>query len=289
MKVVKSTNELLAWRNQVKKNRVVGFVPTMGALHAGHLSLVKSSIENSDITIVSIFVNPKQFSANEDFDTYPRNLEKDLDSLGGVGVDVVFIPKHEDIYNKNIQEFSFEHPLTKILEGRARPHFFPGVINVVSRLFNIVNPNVAYFGKKDAQQLLLIEKMVQLGGYPIKVVRGETVREPNGLAMSSRNQYLSASAKERAACLNLSLVTAENMLDGGETRVEKIKKEMFEVINKDESISIGYVSILCLNTLVEVNNRVNGPILISIAVVLGGVRLIDNIFYDSISKPMSTL
>lgn len=289
MVVIKSTNELLAWRNQVNRNHVVGFVPTMGGLHDGHLSLVKNSISNSHITIISIFVNPKQFSENEDFDTYPRNLEKDLNKLNGLGVDVVFAPEYEDIYNENVEAFSFKNPLATILEGRARPLFFSGVINVVSRLFNIVNPDVAYFGKKDAQQLLLIEKLVQLGGFSIKIVRGETVREDNGLAMSSRNQYLSANAKEIASCLNLSLLSAKNILRNGETNVNKIKKEMYDVIGKEKNIVVDYISILCLDNWVEVEGVVEGPVLISLAAVLEGVRLIDNVFYDSMSRPISTL
>ena len=289
MVVIKSTNELLAWRNQVNRNHVVGFVPTMGGLHDGHLSLVKNSISNSHITIISIFVNPKQFSENEDFDTYPCNLEKDLNKLNGLGVDVVFAPEYEDIYNENVEAFSFKNPLATILEGRARPLFFSGVINIVSRLFNIVNPDIAYFGKKDAQQLLLIEKLVQLGGFSIKIVRGETVREDNGLAMSSRNQYLSANAKEIASCLNLSLLSAKNILRNGETSVNKIKKEMYDVIGKEKNIVVDYISILCLDSWVEVEGAVDGPVLISLAVVLEGVRLIDNVFYDSISRPISAL
>ena len=289
MKIISSLSDFCHWRKSLSKSTSIGFIPTMGALHNGHLSLVSDSLGDTDVTVVSIFVNPKQFSKNEDFDTYPRTLKDDLYKLRKLGVAVVFTPGVEDIYNESVESFSFEDPFLAILEGAARPHFFPGVLNVVSRLFNIVVPNFAYFGKKDAQQLLLIEKLVQLGGFSIKIIRGDTVREESGLAMSSRNQYLSSSAKQAASCLNLSLVCAKNLLLNGETNVNKIKERMYQIINKEGNVLVDYISIVCLDVLVEVESVVCGPVLISLAVTLDGVRLIDNVFYDSRSRPMSTL
>ena len=289
MKIISSLSDFYRWRKSLPKSASIGFVPTMGALHDGHLSLVVNSLGGTDITVVSIFVNPKQFSENEDFDTYPRTLKEDLCKLRKLGVAVVFTPGVGDIYNEGVESFSFDDPFLTTLEGGARPHFFPGVLGVVSRLFNIVNPNFAYFGKKDAQQLLLIEKLVQLGNFSIKIVRGDTVREEGGLAMSSRNQYLSSNAKQVASCLNLSLICAKNLLLDGEMNVNKIKGEMYQIIDKEESIVVDYISVLCLDLFTEVESVVCGPALISLAVVLEGVRLIDSVFYSSISKPMSTL
>ena len=291
MKIISSLFDFCRWRKSLPRSASVGFVPTMGALHDGHLSLVVNSLGCADITVVSVFVNPKQFSKNEDFDTYPRTIKEDLSKLDGLGVDVVFTPGVEDIYNKDVESFSFKDSFSTVLEGAARPHFFPGVIDVVSRLFNIINPDFAFFGKKDAQQLLLIEKLVQLGGFSIKIVRGDTVREESGLAMSSRNQYLSSGSKKIASCLNLSLVFAKNLLLAGETNVNKVKGGMSQIIGEEKNIVIDYLSVVCLDTLTEVEGVISGPVLISLAVVLEGVRLIDNVFYDSPSrsKPISTL
>ena len=289
MKVVSSLSDFLNWRETLSKSLSIGFVPTMGALHEGHLSLVSSSIADTNITVVSIFVNPKQFSENEDFDTYPRTLTEDLYKLKKLGVDVVFTPEIEDVYNKRVNSFSLKDPFSETLEGAARPHFFSGVINVVSRLFNIVNPTAAYFGEKDAQQLLLIEKLVSSAALPINIIRGKTIREKNGLAMSSRNQYLSDSARDAASCLYRSLLVAQQLLLNGVVDSNIIKDEVSKVLEKEEGVLVDYVSMVSLNGLREINGKVLGPTLISIAVVLEGVRLIDNIFYTSMSRPMSTL
>jgi pantoate--beta-alanine ligase len=289
MKVFSSLYDFFHWRESLSKSLSIGFVPTMGALHDGHLSLVSGSLSDSNLTVVSIFVNPEQFSENEDFDTYPRTLSDDLNRLKQLGVDVVFTPGIKDIYNKRVNSFSLKDPFAETLEGAARPHFFPGVINVVSRLFNIVNPDFAYFGEKDAQQLLLIERLVSSAGFSIKIVRGKTVREKNGLAMSSRNQYLSPAAKGAASCLYRSLLLAKQLLLDGVVDSNIIKNEMSKIIEGEDAVVIDYISIVSLNSLREVNGRVLESVLISVAVVLEGVRLIDNLFYDSISRPMSTL
>ena len=280
MKIISSLSEFLAWRASIASSDSIGFVPTMGALHDGHLALIKHSLNEADITVVSIFVNPKQFGENEDFNSYPRTINKDCDLLRPTGVDVLFVPQYEDIYSDDIKNFTFENFFSNQLEGKSRPDFFPGVINVVSRLFNIVNPSLSFFGKKDAQQLILINKMVDVGSFPVKIVPVETVREPSGLAMSSRNIYLSKTQKISASKIYKSLLLAKELLGRGEKESKTIKNEIKKNLLADSTISIDYVSIVCLDELREVSGSVNTPALISIAVYIGGVRLIDNVFYE---------
>lgn len=280
MKIISSLSEFLAWRASIDSSSSVGFVPTMGALHDGHMALIKHSVNEADITVVSIFVNPKQFGENEDFNSYPRTIEKDCDLLRPTGIDVLFVPQYEDVYSDDIKSFAFENLFSSQLEGKSRPDFFPGVINVVSRLFNIVNPSLSFFGKKDAQQLILISKMVDVGGFPVKIIPVETVREPSGLAMSSRNIYLSKTQTISASKIYKSLLLAKNLLSGGEQESKTIKNEIKKSLLADSTISIDYISILCLDDLKEFSGSVSAPALISIAVYIGGVRLIDNIFYE---------
>ena len=280
MKIFSSLSEFLSWRVAVSSCHRLGFVPTMGALHDGHVSLIKASLKEADITVVSIFVNPKQFGENEDFNSYPRTFKKDCDVLLSMGVDVLFVPQYEDIYNEEVKDFSYDIPFSKKLEGNSRPNFFPGVINVVSRLFNIVKPYFSYFGKKDAQQLILINKMVVAGDFPVKIVPVDTVRESSGLAMSSRNTYLSNAQKVAASKIYQSLLLAKKLLDDGEIKPRIIKDKIKKYLSADPVISIDYISIICLNSLKEVVNKVNSPALISIAVYIADVRLIDNFFYE---------
>ena len=280
MKIISSLSEFLAWRASVDSSSSVGFVPTVGALHDGHMALIKCSLNEADITVVSIFVNPKQFGKNEDFNSYPRTIEKDCDLLRPAGVDVLLVPQYEDIYSDDIKSFAFESLFSSQLEGKSRPDFFPGVINVVSRLFNIVSPSLSFFGKKDAQQLILISKMVAVGGFPIKIIPVETIREPSGLAMSSRNIYLSKAQKISASNIYKSLSLAKNLLNSGKKESKIIKNKIEKYLLADPTISIDYISIVCLDELKEVPGMVSRPALISIAVYIGGVRLIDNIFYE---------
>ena len=280
MKIISSLSEFLFWRSSIAFDTSIGFVPTMGALHDGHLALIKRSLKKADITVVSIFVNPKQFGENEDFNSYPRMFEKDCDLLRSKKIDVLFAPHYDDIYNDDIRSFDFEDSFSRHLEGKSRPDFFPGVINVVSRLFNIVKPSFSFFGKKDAQQLILISKMVAVAGFPIKIVPVETIREPSGLAMSSRNIYLSKTQKVSASNIYKSLSLAKTLLDSGKKDSKIIKNKIEKYLLVDPSISIDYISIVCLNELKEVSGMVSRPALISIAVYVGGVRLIDNIFYE---------
>ena len=280
MKIISSLSEFLFWRSSIASDTSIGFVPTMGALHDGHIALVKRSLKEADLTVVSIFVNPKQFGENEDFNSYPRTFEKDCDLMRSINIDVLFAPHYDDIYSNDIKSFAFEDSFSRQLEGQSRPDFFPGVINVVSRLFNIVKPSFSFFGKKDAQQLILISKMVAVGGFPIKIVPVETIREPSGLAMSSRNIYLSKAQKISASNIYKSLSLAKNLLNSGKKESKIIKNKIEKYLLADSTISIDYVSIVCLDKLKEVSGIVSGPALISIAVYIGGVRLIDNIFYE---------
>ncbi len=280
MKIISSLSEFLSWRSSIASDASIGFVPTMGALHDGHVALIKRSLKKADLTVVSIFVNPKQFGENEDFNSYPRTFEKDCDLMRSINIDVLFAPHYDDIYSNDIKSFAFEDSFSRQLEGQSRPDFFPGVINVVSRLFNIVKPSFSFFGKKDAQQLILISKMVSVGGFPIKIVPVETIREPSGLAMSSRNIYLSKAQKISAANIYKSLSLAKNLLNSGKKESKIIKNKIEKYLLADSSISIDYISIVCLDKLKEVSGIVSRPALISIAVYIGGVRLIDNIFYE---------
>ena len=280
MKIISSLSEFLSWRSSIASDASIGFVPTMGALHDGHVALIKRSLKKADLTVVSIFVNPKQFGENEDFNSYPRTFEKDCDLMRSINIDVLFAPHYDDIYSNDIKSFAFEDSFSRQLEGQSRPDFFPGVINVVSRLFNIVKPSFSFFGKKDAQQLILISKMVAVGGFPIKIVPVETIREPSGLAMSSRNIYLSKAQKISASNIYKSLSLAKNLLNSGKKESKIIKNKIEKYLLADPTISIDYISIVCLDELKEFPGMVSRPALISIAVYIGGVRLIDNIFYE---------
>jgi pantoate--beta-alanine ligase len=279
MKVLYTSSDFNCWRKTISPSNSVGFVPTMGALHGGHLSLVEASLKNADMTIVSIFVNPKQFSKDEDFDTYPRDLEDDLNKLKQYNVDIVFVPEFGDIYGYPGDAVVFDDPFSKTLEGASRPHFFPGVLDVVSRLFNIVNPNFAHFGRKDAQQLILIEKMVGDLGSPITIIPGETIRESGGLAMSSRNEYLTDEQKKSAEVVFKSLKSAKKLLDSGVVDSGVVRELINNIMATEKIIEVDYVSIVHLDGLLEVDHEIGGEVLISIAVVINSIRLIDNIFY----------
>ena len=279
MLILKTSSEFLRWRASISQKKSIGFVPTMGALHEGHLSLIRQSIRGSDISCVSIFVNPLQFGVDEDLESYPQDINGDIEKLNSIGVEVVFIPNTKDIYGDNDSLLIIENNLSKKLEGKSRPAFFSGVLTIVSKLFNLVRPDFAYFGKKDAQQLIIIKKLVQDMKYPIKIVSCETVREYNGLAMSSRNEYLNKESRESAKIIYLSLLHAKKVISNGEINSSIIKKSMKDMILSENSFSIDYISIADSNSLVEINDKIQtrGEILISLAIFLNGVRLIDNI------------
>ncbi len=254
----------------------LGLVPTMGALHDGHLALVKQARAANDRVCVSIFVNPTQFTPDEDLSTYPRNTEHDLDLLTSEGVDFVFMPAAEEIYPEGFATAVHLGPMTERLEGEARPGHFLGVATVVLKLFNITQPACAYFGRKDAQQLVLIGKMVRDLDLDIEIVAVETVREPDGLAMSSRNAYLSATERAAAPVLWNALTLAREMWNRGARDADAFRTRVRELIESEELARLDYVSVADPATLQEIE-RIQGPTLVSLAVRIGRTRLIDNV------------
>ena len=273
MQVVGPIFEIRALRQQL--SGTVGFVPTMGYLHEGHLALVKQArIENSTV-IVSIYVNPTQFGPREDFGAYPRALNRDLEMLRGGGVDIVFVPADEEMYPPGFGSWVDVEKITERLEGEARPGHFRGLATVVAKLFNIVQPSRAYFGQKDAQQVMVIKRMVADLNMGVEVVVVPTVRESDGLAMSSRNIYLSPKERQAATILFKTLTLARQLGHEGEKDAEKIRRQMTALIQKEPLAQIEYVSIADAETLEELN-LLDRPALASLAVRIGKTRLIDN-------------
>lgn len=258
----------------------VGLVPTMGALHVGHASLIEAAVKDCDFVVVSIFVNPTQFGPEEDLQNYPRPLEADLDICARAGVNMVFAPASEQMYPAENLAWVTVEKLTEPLCGRGRPGHFRGVTTVCTKLFNIVGPDIAYFGQKDAQQAIVIKRMVADLNMPLEIVVCPTVREPSGLAVSSRNQYLSDRQKEDAASIHKSLEECRRMIGGGAAKSEQIIAGMRAILQEVPSIEIEYVGIVDAETLKSVE-KVSGNILVAVAVRIGSTRLIDNILVDA--------
>lgn len=253
----------------------VGFVPTMGYLHDGHLSLVEKSLSTCDITVVSIFVNPKQFRPHEDLDTYPADLKRDIKLLEDLGVAVLFLPKNEDMYPEGYQTYVQVKGITERLCGKSRPGFFQGVTTVVLKLFNSVQPDVAFFGEKDRQQLAVIQTMVKDLNLDIQIEGLPIVRDPDGLACSSRNLYLSPQARQSALCLQEALKLAQRRVAEGESSAHNIRAEMQEIIEGYKDTRVDYISVcdpLLFNELEVIKEKT----LIALAVHVGQTRLIDN-------------
>lgn len=271
---IKDLKELV--RSAKSKGQIVGLVPTMGFFHEGHLSLMKKAKETCDFVVVSLFVNPTQFGPNEDFEAYPRDLERDLKLCDSIGVDVVFAPSVEEMYPSGYSTYvSCEGDITKALCGASRPGHFKGVTSVVTKLFHLAEPDYAFFGQKDAQQVAVIEKMVRDLNFNLKVVPCEIVRESDGLAMSSRNVYLSEKERQDALVLSQSLTLAEKILASGERDAKVIREAMIQHILSVDSAEIDYVSLVSSETLEDID-VLNGDVLIALAVKVGRPRLIDN-------------
>jgi len=270
--------ETIAGMRQVRKQlrEPVGFVATMGYFHEGHLSLVRKACAENPSVVVSIFVNPAQFGPAEDFDTYPRDLPRDLAFLEKEKVDIVFTPSVAEMYPPDFNSWVDVKKITSRLEGASRPGHFRGVATVVNKLFDIIQPDVAYFGQKDAQQALVIRKMVTDLNIDVKVVTLPTVREPDGLAISSRNAYLNAKERKAAPVLYRSLCLARELWEKGERDAEKIRQQMWELIEEEPLATVDYVSIADPETLEEMDG-IKTPALISLAVRIGKTRLIDNV------------
>ena len=254
----------------------VGLVPTMGYLHEGHLSLVRRSRSDNDHTVVSIFVNPTQFRPGEDLAHYPRDIPRDLGLLEELGTEVVFSPLPEEMYPAGSSSWAVVEQVTEPLEGAVRPRHFRGVATVVAKLFHIVEPHRAYFGQKDAQQAVVIQKMVADLDFNLDVVVCPTVREPDGLAMSSRNVYLDPEQRRAALVLHRSLQQAQRMYAAGERDAECIRKEMACTVQSEHLAEAEYISVASPVTMEELDT-VGGRALVSLAVRIGNIRLIDNI------------
>jgi pantoate--beta-alanine ligase len=255
--------------------RRIACVPTMGYLHDGHLSLMRIAKKRADVLVVSVFVNPAQFGPEEDFETYPRNLERDLELCAKEDVDIVFTPKTGALYPDGFQSYVKLEHLPHHLCGLSRPVFFTGVATVVSKLFNIVRPHVAVFGEKDYQQLLVIRRMVQDLNFNTEIIGAPIVREKDGLAMSSRNAYLTSEQRPAALTLYRSLLQARKRVETGERDAARILEEARDLITAQPETDIDYLSICDPETLIDVE-RIDRPALMALAVKVGKTRLIDN-------------
>ena len=276
MKVISSIVEMhktsLGLRNRGKS---VGFVPTMGALHKGHTSLIEKAKKDNDGVILSTFVNPTQFTAGEDYYSYPRDIEKDKTTASDIGVDYLFLPSADEMYPEGYKTFVNVEDITEPLCGKFRLGHFKGVATVVLKLFNIVKPHRAYFGEKDYQQLLVIRRMARDLNLDIEIVNMPTIREGDGLAMSSRNRYLNQKEMVSAAAIYKALKTSQEMVKDSERVSKNIITEMERVIKSEDGIKIDYISICDPDTLEDVK-IINDRVLIAIAVRIGNARLIDN-------------
>lgn len=276
MKVIHDLNEIYTQIDFVRRDgRRVGVVPTMGALHNGHLSLVQRAKQECDVAVATIFVNPTQFGPNEDLAKYPRTLESDLEGLRQLGCDFVFVPPSDRVYRDNHSTFVEPPSVGKRWEGELRPGHFRGVTTIVLKLFQLIPAHVAYFGRKDYQQVAVIRAMVDDLNIPIRIEACATVREPDGLAMSSRNRYLSKEDRGRALGLWLALTKAQNCLTAGDTTCESLEKAMLEELAKAPVDSIDYAAIVDPVTM-EPMRQVDETAVAIIAARVGSTRLIDN-------------
>ena len=280
MKVVGTIKEVRELVKEWKKNgETVGFVPTMGYLHEGHGSLITKARENNDKVVVSIFVNPMQFGPTEDLDSYPRDLEKDSKFCESLGADLIFHPEPEEMYHDDFSSYVDMSVLTEELCGLSRPVHFRGVCTVVTKLFNIVQPDNAYFGQKDAQQLAIIKHMVQDLNMDINVVGCPIVREEDGLAKSSRNTYLSPEERKAALILSKTVKLAKELIDAGEKDADVVVAKMKENIETEPMAKIDYVKAVNGLTMQQ-QKEIKAPMLIAMAVYIGKTRLLDNMILD---------
>lgn len=281
MRIIQSIKEMSTFSQELhRRGKTIGFVPTMGALHKGHLSLIRRAHKENDIVAVSIFVNPLQFGPKEDYRRYPRNLRLDAQLCKRAGADVIFSPRAQQMYPGNYKTYVMVEGLSDILCGKFRPGHFKGVATVVAKLFNIVNPDTAYFGQKDAQQAIIIKKLVSDLNIPVQIKVMPTVRERDGLAMSSRNIYLNKDERGDAKVLYQSLILAKNLIRQGETAPLFVIRKIRELIHKKKSASIQYISIVDAKDLQPVE-KIRGKVLIALSVWIGKTRLIDNIIINT--------
>ena len=280
MKIIVSPKEIQTYCNQVRtEGKTIGLVPTMGAFHDGHLSLMRSARIENDLVVTSIFVNPTQFGPKEDFNAYPRDLESDSKLASQVGVDVIFAPTVNDMYPNGYATFVNVERITEKLCGASRPGHFRGVTTVVAKLFNIIRPHKAYFGQKDAQQCVIIKRMTEDLNFDIEIVIMPTIREADGLAMSSRNKYLNAQERQSALVLSKSLSMAQDMIKSGQTNAVDILHNMKQMIEAEPLAKIDYISIVDSETLDDIK-EIKANTLIALVVFIGKTRLIDNMIIN---------
>ncbi len=280
MKIVGTIQEVREQVNEWKKQGLsVGLVPTMGYLHEGHKSLIDASVAGNDRTVVSVFVNPMQFGVGEDLESYPRDMQRDAALCESAGADLIFHPEPSEMYPQDFSSFVDMSTLTGGLCGKTRPIHFRGVCTVVSKLFNIVTPDRAYFGQKDAQQLAVIRHMVSDLSYGIEIVGCPIIREEDGLAKSSRNTYLNPQERQAALCLSRSLRQAKALLEGGETSAPAVVDSIRTEIGKEPLARIDYVEVVDWKNLEPVET-IDGAVLVAMAVYIGKTRLIDNIIFE---------
>lgn len=280
LSIFKEIDALQNWVNSKKgEGAQIGFVPTMGALHKGHISLIETSLAENDITISSIFVNPTQFTSSSDLKNYPKSIDKDLEMLRKAGCTTVFLPEETTMYPKK-PEIKFDFAtLDKTMEGEHRPGHFNGVALIVSKLFHIVSPHKAYFGQKDLQQFAIISKLVEDLHFPIKLVRCPIVREDSGLAMSSRNRLLTDEGKEKASALYKGLIYAKNLLE--EKGVEEVKQAVVDFLGRQGGVYVEYLEIVETKSLKKIENiEGTNEVAICVAAYIEGIRLIDNLIIN---------
>lgn len=278
MQIITSVFEMQTLAEDLRsKGQIIGLVPTMGALHEGHLSLIRLAAERADTVIVSIFVNPTQFSPSEDFNKYPRELETDAAKCEAAGADIVFAPFATEMYPKGYSTYISEEFIARPLEGISRPTHFRGVTTIVAKLFNICRPDLAVFGQKDAQQVAVIKKMVNDLNFTVDIVTAPTVREADGLAMSSRNRYLTDSQRKEALAISRTLMTARDMVAAGERRADRLVAEVTHLLSQHRRIRVIYASLVDRCTMEPVREVIPGKAILAIAAWVDEVRLIDNV------------
>ena len=279
MQIVSTPREMSCISDELRKSgKTIVLVPTMGYFHEGHLSLMREGRRRGDVLVVSLFVNPTQFGEGEDYQIYPRDFSRDKDLVGGIGVDVLFVPTVEQMYPEDYQTFVEVERVTKPMEGQFRPSHFRGVTTVVAKLFNIVKPHIAIFGEKDFQQLAVIRRMVEDLNMGVEIIGMPIVRERDGLAMSSRNQYLTSDQRKAALSLNRSLQEASQLFRSGERNSRRIIDAVERVIEPERDVTIEYVEIRDAKTLEEIE-MIEGQAVIALAIKVGKVRLIDNLIF----------
>jgi len=278
MQVIRSVKEMKTRSMDLRRDgKTIGFVPTMGFLHEGHLSLVDLIRKDCDILLLSIYVNPTQFGVGEDFDKYPRDTERDLELCRSRGVDLVFIPESSEIYAENASTYVVEEEVGMGMCGNARPNHFRGVATVCAKLFNLCLPNYVALGQKDAQQVVVLKRMIRDLHFPIEVVVGPILREPDGLAMSSRNKYLQPKQREEALLVYQSIQAAQKVVEEkGSSNVDRVKAEVLNILKQGRLLRVNYVDVVDRETMRPVKEIAAGRSLLAVAVWVDQVRLIDN-------------